>query len=232
MKWNRIGIGKRLIISGKYRKAKKMLRPIAENGNADAQYMLGYLYYGGDSETNSKDAKYWLTKAAKQGHPDALAEIAATDFKFGGWSTTPETPRGIKQLEKAAKKGSADAQRNLACTYAVGEAVNTDLEKAAYWYTKAAKQGHAEAQNDIAGMWLDGEAGSIDLEQAIYWYKKCAALDKNVPYAQWAAEALSNIYGGKFYDSHNDKSKEKHWKSRAKYLSKIKFRAYPDWFYE
>jgi TPR repeat protein len=232
MKWNRLGIGKRLIVSGKFRKAKILLRPMAEDDNRDAQYMLGYLYYGGDPKTSSKDAKYWLTRAANNGHPDAIAEVAATDFKFGGWSTTPETPKGLRMLEKAAKKGSADAQRNLACTYAVGEAVKKDLKKATYWYTKAAEQGHAEAQNDIAGMWLDGEAGEVDLEKAIYWYEKCSALDHNAPYAQWAAEALSNIYGGTFCDTYIDKSKQIEWTERAKHLSSIEFRSFPDWFYE
>ncbi len=56
MKWNRIGIAKRLIVSGKFRKAKNLLRPLAEKESQDAQYMLGYLYYGGDPETSRKDA--------------------------------------------------------------------------------------------------------------------------------------------------------------------------------
>lgn len=232
MQWNRIGIAKRLIVAGKFRKAKSLLRPIAENENSDAQYMLGYLYYGGDPETSGKDAEYWLTKAAKQGHADALAEIAATNFNFGGWSTTPETPRGISQLEKAARMGSTAAQRNLACTYAVGEAVPYDPGKAAYWYTKAAEQGHAEAQNDIARMWLDGEAGEVDLPKAIYWYEKCACSDDNVPYAKWAAEALSDIYSGKFDASNTDRVKERYWNERAEYLTTLPFRSHPDWFYE
>ena len=232
MKWNRIGIAKRLIVSGKFKKAKALLRPIAEKGNSDAQYMLGYLYYGGDLETSRKDAEYWLTKAAKNGHADALAEIAAGNFKIGSWSTTPETPNGIRQLEKAAKMGSADAQRNLACTYAIGEAVLYNPGKATYWYTKAAEQGYAEAQNDIAGMWLDGEAGKVDLEKAIFWYEKCASNDHHVPYAQWAAETLCEIYGGKFDASHLDKEKEEYWIKRAEYLSTLEFRSHPDWFYE
>jgi TPR repeat protein len=98
--------------------------------------------------------------------------------------------------------GSANAQRNLACTYAVGEAVSYNPEKATYWYTRAAEQGHSEAQNDIAGMWLDGEAGKVDIEKAIFWYEQCASNDKKVPYARWAAEALSNIYSGNFDTSY------------------------------
>lgn len=232
MKSNRIGIAKRLILAKKYKKAKELLRPTAEKGNSDAQHLLGYLYFGGDPETSAKDSEYWLKKAARKGHPEALAEIAETDFKKGRRSDTPDTAKGIKQLEHAAKKGSADAQRNLACTYALGEAVPYDAVKATYWYTEAAKQGHGEAQNDIAGMWLDGEAGKIDLKKAIFWYEKCASKDHNVPYAEWAAETLFQIYSGKFHSSFTDKVKAAYWKKRSHYLTKLPVRAHPDWFYE
>lgn len=232
MKSNRIGIAKKLILAEKFKKAKKLLYPIAKKGNVEAQHLLGYLYFGGDLEMSSKESNYWLSKAAKKGHPEALAELAGTNFKIGGWSTTPDSAKGIKQLESAAEKGSADAQRNIACTYAVGESVPYNPQKATYWYTMAAEQGHAEAQNDIAGMWLDGEAGKIDIDKAIFWYIKCAENDQNVPYSQWASETLHHIYSGKYDKKYTNEKKANYWKERAIYLNDLPFRSHPLWFYK
>jgi TPR repeat protein len=54
MKFNRIGIAKRLILAKKFREAKKLLTPLARKNSAMAQLLLGYLYYGGDLNNTSK----------------------------------------------------------------------------------------------------------------------------------------------------------------------------------
>lgn len=64
MQYNRIGMAKRLILARKYEKAKKLLRPIANKNNAQAQLLLGYLFFGGDLKTTPKKAQYWLQKSA------------------------------------------------------------------------------------------------------------------------------------------------------------------------
>jgi len=232
MKWNRISVAKRLILSKKYAKAKKLLVPLARKGNVSAQYMLGYLYFAGDTDTKREDAKYWLTLAARKGHVDAQLDLAATNLNDGTWTTTPASLNGIKKLERAARKGSAKAQRDLACTYAVGETIPYDATKARYWYTKAANQGYSEAQNDIGGMLLFGEGGEVDVAGAIFWYERCASIDQNVPYARWAAETLSEIYAGNFDTSYIDMEKQQYWDDRSRYLDDIPFRPHPDWFYD
>ena len=52
----------------------------AEQGNAKAQYSLGYCYYWGKGvEEDKKEALKWYRKAADQGHSDAK-ECLETDF--------------------------------------------------------------------------------------------------------------------------------------------------------
>ena len=47
----------------------------------------------------------------------------------------------IKELEKKAEAGDAEAQYDLGWMYDWGESVKQDYEKAASWYEKAADQG-------------------------------------------------------------------------------------------
>lgn len=54
-------------------KAEAFLKPLAEQGNADCQFLLAALYKFGDSFTDRRnDALPLIEKAARQGHPDAL----------------------------------------------------------------------------------------------------------------------------------------------------------------
>ncbi len=231
MTFNKIGIAKRLILAEKFEKAKLLLRQLAKRNISEAQLILGYLYYGGDEKTTSKDSEYWLRKSAKNGNAEALALIASTNFKLGLWSSEPETNRSLSLTFKAARKGSAEAQRSLACAYAHGDVVDQDDVKTMYWDEKAAKQGLAESQNDLALMLLHGIGREPDTEQAIYWYTESASKDYNAPYSQWAAEALARIYSGKPDKQLSDKATSDYWDKRAKHLSTLEGRIHPNWFY-
>jgi TPR repeat protein len=232
MKFHRIGIAKRLILVRKYEQAKSILRSLANNKNAEAQLILGYLYYGGDTKTTAKDSQYWLKKSAKNGNAEAIALLASTNYKEGVWSNEPDSKKSLSMTLKAANMGSAEAQRSLACAYAHGDVLPQDDVRTMYWDEKAAKQGLAESQNDLALMLLQGMGGVVEKEKAIYWYKQSASKDHNVPYAQWAAEALERIYSGEPYKELTNLKEAKYWQSRARYLSTLEFRGHPDWFYK
>lgn len=59
--------------SQNYSAALQKMRPLAEKGNADAQYALGYMmYYGKGTTVNRKDGGMWIRKAAAQGLPEAV----------------------------------------------------------------------------------------------------------------------------------------------------------------
>ena len=73
------------------REAFKWIEKAAEQGNADGQSMLGWLYYRGEGvEQNSREAFKWYKKAAEQGKSvdqlsfeemDQLWEAAKIAFK-------------------------------------------------------------------------------------------------------------------------------------------------------
>lgn len=227
-----INAAKKLILKEQFGKAKKILTPLAEENDANAQLILGYLYYGGDSDTSAEQAEYWLQKSSDNGNAEAMFYVATTNFKQGHTSDTPKDSESFPLLLEAAQKGSAEAQRSLAIMYAHGEFVSQDDEKTMYWDEKAAKQGLAESQHDLALMLLLGRGGVADIPMAIYWYEKAAGEDHNVPYAQWAAEELARIYSGEHDTEYVDDEKASYWRKRAKFLDTVNFRSHPDWFYE
>ena len=54
----------------KYHCSITAIQEAAENGNADAQYALGYMYYYGiNAAQDRKTAELWIQRAAAQGQP-------------------------------------------------------------------------------------------------------------------------------------------------------------------
>ena len=67
-----VGNGKFGLVKDEFR-AESLLKPFADRGNADCQFLLGALYKFGDLFVGKRDEAFLLVeKAAKQGHPDAL----------------------------------------------------------------------------------------------------------------------------------------------------------------
>lgn len=80
----------------------------------------------------------------------------------------------IKFFRMAAEQGSVDAQINMAVYYITGEGVETDIEKATYWFMKAAEQGDAQAQHNLALNYENGEGIEKDFIKAFKWMRKAA----------------------------------------------------------
>lgn len=68
--------GKDAYYQGDYATALRKFQPLAEQGDAEAQYYLGSLYYYGKGvEKNYVEAKKWYRKAAAQGHAGAQEKL-------------------------------------------------------------------------------------------------------------------------------------------------------------
>lgn len=75
---------------------------------------------------------------------------------------------------KAAQKGDAEAQTQLARLYDDGQGVEQDEEQALEWYEKAARQGDDEAQLAMGVHYEDDLSDNVG---ALAWYEKSAAQD-------------------------------------------------------
>lgn len=71
--------GKRYFAKGYYKSALRQLLPAAANGNAEAQYAVGYLYYYGYGAAQDTETGYfWIKKSADQHYAPAMAAIKKT----------------------------------------------------------------------------------------------------------------------------------------------------------
>lgn len=116
---------------GDYAAAIEIWRPIADEGNPDAQYNIGLLYY--NIWKDMEAAANWFHKAATNGHANAQSVLGFLYHEGNGVSK--DASKAAKWYEMAAEQGVANAQLQLATLYTNGEGVPRDNIKAYMWYT-------------------------------------------------------------------------------------------------
>lgn len=96
-----------------YAAALKLFRPLAEKGNAMAQYQVALIHRMGFGVTkDQREAKKWSRLAAKQGNLDAQLMLANLYSKAEG-QESPDVVRAYAWYEVSAKEGSAEAKKEL-----------------------------------------------------------------------------------------------------------------------
>jgi hypothetical protein len=87
---------------------------------------------------------------------------------------TKDTVKAAAIYRKAAERGDASAQFNLAIMYDHGWGVHQDYSQSAVWYRKAAEQGFAAAQYNLGVAYCEEQGVPQDYAQASAWYRKAA----------------------------------------------------------
>jgi len=146
----------------------------AEQGQAEAQYILGYMYSEGLGATQDyKEAANWYRKAAEQGHAKAQFNLGLMYSE--GQGVTTDYKEAANWYRKAAEQGIAEAQSILGLMYSRGQGVTQDYKEAVKRYSKAAEQGFADAQNNLGAMYSQGQGVTQDYKSAHMWYSISAA---------------------------------------------------------
>jgi TPR repeat protein len=140
-----------------YAKAVELWSPLAEKGNAVAQYRLGTLYAEGKGVAqDDATAATWFLKAAEQGNASAQYDLAASYAE--GIGVKKDAEEAAKWFRHAADQQMGYAQLNLGMLYASGHGVPQDNVEALKWielsvYTLppgAARSDAARALKDVA----------------------------------------------------------------------------------
>jgi hypothetical protein len=156
-----------------YVEAMRWDRQAADQGNAAAQTLVGYLYEKGlGVPRNSAEALIWYRKAADQGHAPAQRNIG--NLYEQGAGTARDYPEAMRWYRKAADQGNAGAQTNIGYLFENGLGVAQDYAEAMRWYRKAADQGEATAQNNIGVFYDKGYGVAQDYAEAARWYRMAA----------------------------------------------------------
>lgn len=117
----------------------------AEQGDANAQKNLGWMYANGKGVAeDKKQAVYWHTKAAEQG--DAYAQNQLGWIYQNGEGVAGDVKEAVYWYKKAAEQGYSYAQFNLAFAYRYGNGVDVDSVKAHVWLSIAAAGGNEYAK--------------------------------------------------------------------------------------
>src|SRR5664279_5226523 len=95
-----------------YATAAKELRPVAERGDAEAQYRIGLMYeYGKGYPQDKAQGIVWFRKAADQNHASAQTELGI--IYATGDGAKQDDAQAFAWFQKAAPLGNMTAQYNL-----------------------------------------------------------------------------------------------------------------------
>lgn len=149
----------------------KWLRTAADQGNADAQYAVAYMYQLGQGvPADGAEALRWYRKAADQG--DAAAMVGIGHFyEKGAQGILKDLAEAERWYRKAADQGNALALGSLAELYEYSYQNYTEAMK---WYRKGADKGLIFYQLAIGRFYEKGLGVNRDIRQAIYWYTLAA----------------------------------------------------------
>jgi hypothetical protein len=128
-----------------YSGAVAIWRPLAEKGDADAEFNLGQAYrLGRGVPTNLAAAKTWFERAANQGHVDAETTLGLLLFQNGDQS------EGLNWLKKAAQQGEPRALLVYGTALVNGDSVTQDPVLGYAYVSRAAAQGLEPARQTLA----------------------------------------------------------------------------------
>jgi TPR repeat protein len=182
--------GRSAYVRGDYARAQELLLPLAEEGNAGAQTILGIMYdYGHGVEKDEVKALDWYLRAAVQGDPAVQYKVG--DRFFQGIGTEQNYREAFEWWELAASGGYSDAQFNLGLMYYRGLVTPPDFARAAELFQRAAEQENSYAQYSLAVMYSFGEGVDKSYGEALKWLEKSAA--------QGLVQAQFNL--GVFYEN-------------------------------
>ncbi|HLW78481.1 MAG TPA: tetratricopeptide repeat protein, partial [Terriglobia bacterium] len=125
--------GKRAYDQGDYSTALQELRPLAEQGNAEAQVLVALMYHQGRGVPRDfVQAEKWYKAAADQGNAQAECQLGSMILK-------KDTVQGLKLLKLSAQQGFTDAYLILGLAYMNMDTkdVPRDLVQADMWLNLA-----------------------------------------------------------------------------------------------
>ena len=150
------------------KKNVEFLSKLANEGDAEAQFLLGLNYL----ENHSDKAIYWLEKAAFQDFSSAQYFLGLLYQEGQGVEKSIE--KSQFWLEKSAENNNVDAQFLVGLSCYQGNIVAKDYEKAFSLFQKASSQNHSGAQYHLGIMYLCGFGTLKDEVKAAEFFEKSA----------------------------------------------------------
>jgi hypothetical protein len=157
-----------------YENSIRLLRPLADQGDAVAQFMLGVMYSEGKGvpQDHVKAVK-WYRSAADQDYAAAQNNLGIRYSK--GWGVPKDEAQAVAWFRRAAEQGEFRAQLNLANRYYEGVGIQQNYGEAAKWYRLAAERGLPSAQSHVGYVYSIGLGVPQDYVEAYMWFDLAAS---------------------------------------------------------
>lgn len=194
--WAQLEFGKRIgyEILLDWHESEKWLLASAKQGNEEAIFRIGRLYYDhisqydDNAKENTQNAIKWLSIAARQTSNQAEAKYLLGACYFYGPDEVKDEKKAVEWFRQAALDGYATAQYRLAYCLMNGKGVEKNCEEAIHWYEKAAIQGENEAFLEIGDYYRYQQ-----IYEAIKWFE-LAALSEDRATRLTAKQYLCDLY--------------------------------------
>jgi len=160
--------------------AYALIKPLADQGNAEAQAVVAGMYNGGEVPGEKPEeafdrAIFWMEKAAEQGNPGHQLSLGSWLFEGDLGSHAHADPsRAIPWLEKAAAQGEVGAMYLLGRASDTGKGVPENPAEAARWYRQAIDHGNSGVSELLAALYAAGRGVRQDDVAAFKLYESGA----------------------------------------------------------
>ncbi len=177
-----------------------MITSQANQGNADAQNLLGIWYYNGNKvKQNYVQAMQWWIEAAKKNHAEAIGHLG--DCYLQGHGVKQDSTKAeqlyirslrsgnktlVAELSARAEKGDLFSCLFVASCYKNGIGTKRNQKDALRFYTMAAEKGSAEGMRETGKMYV----AMMQPQYSISWFER--AIEAN-------GDIEAKYYYGKLY---------------------------------
>jgi len=162
--------GRAALNNGDYDTALSEWQPLAEAGDSEAQFCMGYLYANGFGvPMDDAEALKWYGLAAAGGYAEAQYNLGV--MHANGWGVPMDEGEAINWYQLAADQGFVAAQMSLANIYSSAWGEKQSPVDAYMWYEIAAQLGDTDAQlrrKEVAEKLSEDELLQAQ-QQALHW---------------------------------------------------------------
>jgi TPR repeat protein len=151
-----------------YAKALRLCRPLAEQGDAKAQYALGFMYTNGEGvQEDHTEAALLYRQAANQGYAVAQSTLGFM-YNFGR-GVPQDYAEAEKWYRKAAEQGDAFGQSYLGFMYELGDGLPRNDVLAHMWFSLAAAHSRADFADygNMADLMYDAAKSNAEMRDRL-----------------------------------------------------------------
>lgn len=156
----------------------KQMLPLAQQGDAEAQYHVGMFYNNGiGTSKNTKLAFEWFQKSASGNNPLGAYKVGCYYSGQGQGFMDVDHGKSLEYKMVAAKAGYTLAQYDTASLFFH----NGNINEAIKWLKLAGDQGDFDSLYTLFGLYYQGKKTPRDLPSAYLYLKLAMAVSTNEP---------------------------------------------------